>query len=144
MALAVAERSVRSAAGPSTASLLAWKLERESGALPLRALDGHAPAHRVGQLLDDPQAEPEPAVVLRRHRAPEPLEDALLVLRRDADAVIAHGERGQPVVRRGAELARFAGAILHGVGEKAGDDLIDAQPIPRADDRPAEREVHLA
>ena len=48
------------------------------------------------------------------------------------EAPISAGDR---ISRRDANLDRFSGAVLDGVGEKVGDHLIEAKPIPSAVDR---------
>ena len=64
---------------------------------------------------------------LRADRALEAIEDAFLVSFVDADATIAHGETRMGVIGVDENMNGLAAAVLHGVGQKVGDDLLDAQ-----------------
>src|SRR5690606_28184634 len=66
------------------------QLDREGRPVARPAVDPHRAAVRVDDLPHDPQAEPEAAEVARGHRPLEALEDALVALRRDPDAAVAH------------------------------------------------------
>ena len=69
-----------------------------------------------------------------RHGALEALEDALGVLRRDADALVAHLEPGVGAVAVDGDLDALAGAVLHGVGQQVAHHLLQAHGVPAADD----------
>src|SRR6185437_17158972 len=73
------------------------QLEHERGALSWLAGDADFAAMGDRQLAGDPQAQPETAVVPAGDGPLEALEDALLVFRSDADAVIAHGDERHAV-----------------------------------------------
>jgi len=106
----------------------------EGGTLSGLTFDADVAAERLDDLLDDPQAETEAAVVALGDGALEALEDTGLVLGGDADAVISHGEEGDLSVLDDGHLDGVVGAVLDGIGEQVGDDLLEAETIPAADD----------
>src|SRR5207244_1821863 len=94
------------------------------------ALDHDPAARRLDDLPRDPEAEPETAEIARRHRPFEALEDALLLLRIDANAVVGDLENRLATVGAQLDLDGLAGAIFDRVGQKVRDHLLQAQPIP--------------
>src|SRR5262249_55526580 len=101
-------------------------------------------AHELHQLARDPQPEPEAAVVALRRRALELVEDALLLLGSDADAVIDDAHFGALAVAADRDLDRLTLPILDGVGDEVGQDLVEARatPHPRQRRRRLQRERH--
>ena len=93
---------------------------------------------RLDDLAGGPEAQPEPAVVLRRHRAFETSEDALLLRGGNADPAVADGYAGQLARRPStlhANLDRLAFAELRRVRDEVPNGRIEAIPIPKPDDR---------
>jgi hypothetical protein len=78
----------------------------------------------------DVQAQPQAAVVVDGHSGGEAVEDARLLDRADADAVIRDLQAGRVAVRAGGDLHRGAGAEFDGVRQQVGEDLIEARGIP--------------
>src|SRR3954468_10463403 len=92
--------------------------ERERRSAALVGDDGDAAAVVVGDVADDGEAEAGAARVSGTGAvdAVEPLEDAVEVARRDADAVVAHVELPPAVVFAHLALHRRAGVgVLHRV-----------------------------
>ena len=74
----------------------------------------------------------------------EPPEDPLLVLGGDPDAVIAHDELRRLGVAAPLDLDDAAGAVLDGVADHVGDDLIEARLVPQPDERLGQIDPHHA
>src|SRR4051812_41384156 len=70
------------------------ELHPEDRPLARGALHHHRASQAGDDLVDDPEPQPEAAVVLMGHGSLEPLEDAVAVLFPDADALITHLEGG--------------------------------------------------
>src|SRR5690606_3144375 len=70
----------------------------------------------------------------------EALEDALQVLGRDANSLVAHREARRSRRRGEPDVNGTARAVPERVREQVRDDLIDAQRIPTPDDGPLARE----
>src|SRR5262249_37442683 len=94
------------------------QIDDEGAALAERADDPHRAAEAGDELARDPQAEAEAAGAAPRDRALEAAEDALVVLRVDADAVIAHHHLGAGAERAHRDLDRVAAAVLDRVAEQ--------------------------
>src|SRR4030088_2345608 len=77
--------------------------EPEAASLALGARDAHLAVVREHDLARDVEAEPDPLPLRPRHPE-ELLEDALLVLGRDALAVVLHLEAHGAILCRGAQL----------------------------------------
>ena len=78
----------------------------EGGALAGVALDPDLAAQQLGQAFADGQAQPGAAVVASGGGVHllERLEQAALLVQRDADAGVAHGEMQQPLLRVAEEI----------------------------------------
>src|SRR5439155_17121411 len=87
---------------------------------------------RFDDAASDPESEAEPAVAAAGDGPLESVEDALLIARRDADAVIAHGQLDRAGGGPDAELDRLVGAVFHRVGKQVADHLLDPLPVPEA------------
>src|SRR5262249_44086152 len=91
-------------------------------------------AHRLDDLTDDPEAQPEAAVVTRRDGPLEAIEDAREILAGDADAAVANREPDLGVVARigrpDFDRDRPALPVLHGVGDQVRQDLVEPPAIP--------------
>jgi hypothetical protein len=92
----------------------ARQLDRERRAVPELAVHPDRPAHRLDHLPGDPEPQAEAAVVPRRHGPLEALEDPLLILRSQADPVVAE---------RSSCLGSAGGAA--GLGTEATDVTVD-------------------
>src|SRR5688572_14868146 len=92
--------------------VLPGKLHPEERSLAWGALHRHRASQARDDLMDDPEPQPEAAVVLMRHGALEALEDAVAVLLPDADALIHHLQGGVGGLLAHAELHGGSGAVL--------------------------------
>src|ERR1700729_2465762 len=99
----------------------------EGGAGPDRAGDRDLPPQRLAQLAGDPEPEPEPRVLPLTAGPLEAPENALLILGRDADSVVAHDELDHVGGAAPFDLDPAAGAVLDGVGDEVGGDLVEAR-----------------
>src|SRR5438093_6480954 len=86
---------------------------------------------RFDHFLADGQAHAGALVFLAVVQALEDLEDLFVVLRRYADAVVAHGEGEGTVLRAGADLDAWLRLIvvLYRVGNKILEDLAHARSV---------------
>jgi len=91
-------------------------------------------AKRRDDLVRDVEPEAQPAVLARGHSALEALEDVWKLVWRNADAVVLHGEKRGAMLGGDRDLNGLAAAELERVGEEVGDDLLEADPVPAADD----------
>ena len=93
--------------------------EMERGALAGIALDPDLAAHQLGQALADGQAQAGAAVMAGGGgiHLLERFEQAVLLVQRDADAGVAHGEMQQPLL---------------GMAEKLGVLLVPERDVARA------------
>ena len=90
---------------------------------------------RIDQLLGDEQAQAQPACAVLVHDALESVEDAFLIARIDADAMVAHFDDGAVLRVRQADFHGLALAVAHGVADQVDNDLLDAEGIPKPLDR---------
>src|SRR5712691_2224823 len=105
-------------------------VQREAAALARTALDLHAPAVRLRDVLDERQAHPAAPAALRLtpSDAIELLEDSLGLARRNADALVGDLD-GHPVAldpdrdRNMSALARVLDGIVHEIGDRLLDRL---------------------
>src|SRR5687767_4319519 len=65
--------------------------------MPIARLDPHAPAHALHAAADDGQADARAGELFKAVQALEDVEDALVVLGSDADAVVLDREAGEAV-----------------------------------------------
>src|SRR5690606_13963531 len=104
--------------------------EPEGGALPDVGLDVEDAAEHVRETPGDGQAQPGTAVVVASLELHEFLEDARLVLRRDAGPAIGDLDaHTAAAARAAAHVDRLTGAELCGVGQQVEKDLADAAGI---------------
>src|SRR5882757_3025527 len=96
------------------------QLYRERRPLARNAADADASSHRLDDAPRDPETETEAAVFARPLCALEALEDPLLIVGRDADAVVDDAEHGALPLRKGLDLDHVALAVLEGVGDEVG------------------------
>src|SRR5579862_1886299 len=75
---------------------LARELDPEAAPLPGLRLQARSPAHLLGRLPDDREANPRAGVLLDGVEAFEDPENALSVLRGDADPAVLHPEPDVP------------------------------------------------
>src|SRR5262249_32311158 len=87
---------------------------------------------------------PEPAEMALRDRAFEALEDSLLILGSDPDAVIAQGEQGTAVDRSQCNFDRLALAVFDRVRKKVGQNLVEPHSIPQSDAGAVRHQPELA
>src|SRR5260370_16954156 len=110
----------------------ARKRECERRAVPHLALQAD-PAHVE---LDEFPGERQPEsraldLLVCRPHLPELLEDRLLILGRDADSGIRHGNLGDPLMHPGADINPAPlGGELQGVGEEVEEHLLDLSLVP--------------
>ena len=108
------------------------------------ALGPHRAAVQLDQLLDDRQAQPQPAVAAGRRGVglAEPLEDVRQELGPDAHAGVDDGDLDVRVDPLQEHLdAAPLGRELHGVGQQVPDDLLEPGRVAR--DRAGQRVEHL-
>lgn len=76
------------------------EIDRKSRALAQAAFHAQPPARTAADLFDDRKPQPEAAVfaAVRLVHRKKPVENALEILLRDADAGIGDGEAGMPVL----------------------------------------------
>jgi hypothetical protein len=86
---------------------------------------------RLDDLLRDPEADTEPTIVKFRCAALERPEDPGLVLGRDADALIAHGQYGGSPLTRHPDGDGSSAPILERVRQEIRGDLFDVSAVPR-------------
>src|SRR6185437_2034778 len=98
------------------------------------ALHGDGATEPLDDPLHDPQPQAEACVLAFGSRALEALEDALLVLRRDPDALIRLPQVRFAALFRDLNLHRLAGGILDGVGGEVRDHLLQPAAVPLPDD----------
>src|SRR5262245_2688507 len=101
----------------------------EGRAVPRFAFDRDAPAHRLAQSARDPEAESEPALLRPRPRSLEAVEEMRLHLRRDAGALIAHGQDRGLRRRGGLHPDGLSAAEADRVGEEVPRDLLQPNAI---------------
>jgi len=114
----------------------------ERGATPLPALQRDPAAVGGGELPHQPQPEAQPAA-LRGRGVRVPLEDPLLIGRRDADAVIANRDRDAVAGRLDLDAHGTFLTELQGVREEISDDLFDLGPIPPPAQIAQRHDAHL-
>src|SRR5689334_2852768 len=103
-----------------SAHILAYtrQLDNEGRAFAFAGVDVHVPAVVAGDVAHDRQAQARAASgpAAGAVDAVEALEDAVAIARRDADAVVGHGQLDVVAVVAGADLHRRAGiGVLDGV-----------------------------
>src|SRR6202022_2609446 len=108
--------------------------EGERRAFAHFALDGHLPAVRLDDALDDVEAQPEPllarAGVLHVADLVEPVEDLLDVRRGNARAVVLHRDQDEAGPRLGRDDDPAAVAAMSlGVAQQIRQDLQDALAV---------------
>src|SRR5690349_14870959 len=81
-------------------------------------------------LARDPQPQTEAAVRSRFHASLETFEDALLLLLRYSNSVIANGDHDSVFFFLRRDFDGTAGAVLDRIAEQVGEHLIDAGSIP--------------
>lgn len=103
-------------------------------------------AVRRQQLARDPQPESQARVVAARHRALEAAEDPFAIPGGDADALVLerHRHAGRGIGAAHGDGDRLSGAVLHRVGEKIRDDLLETVRIPAADAVADRRDAYVA
>jgi hypothetical protein len=77
-------------------------------------------------LLDNPQADAEPGVVMFGYRPLERAEDSRLILDGDPDAFVAHGESRPLPANADAHSHGLPGTVRERVGEEMHHHLLDA------------------
>src|SRR5471030_639301 len=96
-------------------------MHHESGPAAKCAHQFDAAAVRRGDLADEPEADAEAAIPAVRNRAAEALENALLIHRRDADALILDRQSGFARALFDRDLHLPALAVLQRIGYEVGD-----------------------
>ena len=91
-----------------------------------------AAAQAVDDLTDEPQAQPEAAEVPCGGHARSAPKMRWRCSCGDADAPVAHLQRGARVLRAHHQLHRRPGAVLQRVGEQVRHHLLQPQPVPLA------------
>src|SRR5581483_1844285 len=105
---------------------------RKGAARPRRAFDFHPAAVRLGQLLDDIQAEAESFLALDDGHPFEFLEQAGNLFEIDAGAAVGDPHHGVTGAGRAAERdAAAVGGELEGVLQQIADDPLDRQCVAR-------------
>lgn len=84
------------------------------------------------ELARDPQTETEAGVVSLGDGALEALEDALVVVFADADAVILAAHDDMLADRLAAHRDRLRRAVFHGIREQVRDDLLEPLRVEAA------------
>src|SRR5438132_13677385 len=84
------------------------------------------------ELAGDPQAEPWPAILADPDGPLEPAKDPLLVLERDTDAFVPHGQERAIAIALDPDVHRLSPAELERVEEQVGDDVLEAGRVPAA------------
>jgi hypothetical protein len=123
-------------AAPDTVPLVGVQrqLDLECGSIARRALDRDRSPERVDDLLDDPQAQANAAVVTAGRGPLEAAEDALVIVLRDAQPAISDRDDRPIVFAFDADIDGFAVPVLDRVGHQVGDDLVETALVPAADD----------
>src|SRR6266850_2949043 len=106
------------------------ELDGEGGALARCALDPDLAPVRLDELAGDPQPKTQAAILPDPDGPLESAEDPLLVLARDADAFVVHGEEREIPIPVHPDVDRLSSAELERVEEQVGDDVLEAGRIP--------------
>src|SRR5262249_45343423 len=102
-------------------------------------------AVRLDDLSNEPQPEPETAILPFGHRPLEALENTRLLLRIDADSLVAHLEPHAALHRAvDGDADRPTKAEFERVRQEVGDDLCESPLVPTADRRSGHTHGHLA
>src|SRR5262245_36499577 len=99
--------------------------DHELGAVAGLAVHRDRAPGGLDHLARDPEAEAETAVLAGADRALEALEDAGLLRRVDADAVVAHHQHGAIALAPQLDVDRLAAAVLHRVREQVRQELVE-------------------
>src|SRR5437660_11390764 len=107
--------------------------ERERRALARLGLDPDPAAVALHDLLADREADPGPGIIVLAVQPLEDDEDAVEVLRIDADAVVAHAEQPLAVAALGANLDLRTGrsAELERVGDQVQEQVLELARVRR-------------
>src|SRR6185369_4377222 len=126
-------------------SHLKWQVHDERRARPGPAVDAHGAAKLFDDAADDEESEAQPVRLTVPDDALERLEDPSVELGSDPQAAVGHLEAGTEALAVGARPNddRAPLSVLDGVGNQVGDDLIEARPIPTADDRSLQLHLQL-
>src|SRR3989454_11275564 len=108
------------------------EIDGEDRAFARRALDPDGATVRMHELAGDPQPKTEPAILPDLDGPLEPAEDPLLVLARDADAFVLHGEERAIAIALDPDVHRLPAAEFERVEEQVGDDMLEAGRVPPA------------
>src|SRR3989449_3408814 len=102
------------------------EIDGEDRAFARCALDPDGATVRMHELAGDPQPKTEPAILPDLDGPLEPAEDPLLVLARDADAFVLHGEERAIAIALDPDVHRLPAAEFERVEEQVGDDMLEA------------------
>ena len=114
---------------------LRGKLDDEGRAFPLLALDLDRAVVGFHDLLHDVETESETRRLVHGRRPREPLEDPAPVFRRNAEPLVPDEEADGVFQGLDGQTHGPGVAILDGVREEIGDDLVDSESVPDAEDR---------
>src|SRR5207237_3219532 len=108
------------------------EIDGEDRAFARCALDPDGATVRMHELAGDPQPKPEPAILPDPDSPLEPVEDPLLVLARDADAFVLHGQERAIAIALHPDVHRLSAAELERVEEQVGDDMLESGRVRAA------------
>src|SRR3989441_8883947 len=111
------------------------EIDGEDRAFARRALDPDGATVRMHELAGDPQPKTEPAILPDLDGPLEPAEDPLLVLARDADAFVLHGEERAIAIALDPDVRRLPAAEFERAEEQVGVGMLAAGRGAVADPR---------
>src|SRR3984893_11831362 len=154
-ALVISTASCCAMRSPESMDRFNRELDGEDGAFARCALDPDRAPVRLHEFAGDPQPKTYPAILPDSDGPLEPAENPFLVLARDADAFVLHGQEREVPIALDPDVYRPSSAELERVEKQVGDDKLEAGRVPaphhwrirlhlqRWDDRWSEAISHL-